>query len=104
MTEQEWLAHDDPLPMLEFVAGRTSDRKLRLFLCACCARILEGAPRTGNIRAAARQMGSMQTLWGALRTLIGPRLGWPIRGNGASKNADESSSWRPRFNAALLQL
>jgi len=43
MTEAEWLAHDDPVAMLEFVAGHTSERKLRLFLCACCSRVLQGA-------------------------------------------------------------
>jgi hypothetical protein len=35
MTEAEWLASNDPRPMLEFVRSRASGRKLRLFGVAC---------------------------------------------------------------------
>jgi hypothetical protein len=49
MTEAEWLACNDPTPMLEFLAGKAGDRKLRLFACACSRQLLtllpEPAPR-----------------------------------------------------------
>jgi hypothetical protein len=39
MTEQEWNAATEPTPMLEFLRGKASDRKLRLFTVACCRRV-----------------------------------------------------------------
>jgi hypothetical protein len=34
MTEEEWLAATEPTLMLEFLRGKASQRKLRLFACA----------------------------------------------------------------------
>jgi hypothetical protein len=39
MNERQWLACGKPDKMLEFVKGQVSERKLRLFALACCARI-----------------------------------------------------------------
>jgi hypothetical protein len=40
MTEADWLAATDPAPMLDFLRDRASGRRLRLFACACCRRVL----------------------------------------------------------------
>jgi hypothetical protein len=37
--EAEWLTCTDPLMMFEFVRGKVSDRKLRLYLCGGCRQI-----------------------------------------------------------------
>lgn len=36
MTEEGWLKGTDPLPLLEYLQSAASERKLRLFACACC--------------------------------------------------------------------
>ena len=40
MTETEWLACTDPEWMPDFLKGRASGRKLRLFACACLRRMV----------------------------------------------------------------
>ncbi len=52
MTEAEWLASDDPAPMLKalrgygrVLIGTPSARRERLFGCACCRRVQDVFPR-----------------------------------------------------------
>jgi hypothetical protein len=52
MTEADWLECDDPEPMLAFLSGQASERKLRLFACVCCrllGPLLRGEPRNRGL-------------------------------------------------------
>lgn len=55
LTERQWLACSDPTTMLAFLAGKTSNRKVRLFGCACLRhtpRLI--AEQDENVRIAER--------------------------------------------------
>ena len=41
MTEADWLSCSNPKPMLLFLGGRATDRKMRLLACAGCRRVLD---------------------------------------------------------------
>jgi hypothetical protein len=51
MTEAKWLRARDPHPMLDFLDERLSDRKLRLFACACCRRVWDRLSHERSRRA-----------------------------------------------------
>ena len=51
MTEQEWAECADPWPMLDFLRGKTSRRKQRLFACTCCRRVWDTLPDEEDRRA-----------------------------------------------------
>jgi hypothetical protein len=73
MKEAEWLEGTDPRPMLRFLRGRASQRKLLLFAAACCWRIrrqltVEGSRKA--IRVLERYADGLATfqeyVWGAV--------------------------------------
>jgi hypothetical protein len=51
MTPAEWRSCTDPAAMLAFLSGKISERKLRLFACACCRRIWHLLPEDASRRA-----------------------------------------------------
>jgi hypothetical protein len=51
MTSAEWRSCTDPSAMLAFLAGKISERKLRLFACACCRRIWHLLPEEASRQA-----------------------------------------------------
>src|SRR5262245_18766102 len=51
MDEAEWMTCTDQQPMLEYLRGKASDRKLRLFVCACCRHIWHKLTDKQSLRA-----------------------------------------------------
>jgi hypothetical protein len=48
MTEADWLTGTDPEPLLEYLRGRASERKLRLFAVGCCRRVWSAVSPMGQ--------------------------------------------------------
>src|SRR5262245_61785452 len=57
MDEAEWLSCADPDRLLGFVLQQTTDRKVRLFACACCRRFFDWLDLEHDQRAV--QVGEM---------------------------------------------
>lgn len=49
MTETEWLACQNPIAPVVFVAPTANPRKMRLYFCACCARVLAATPQSRRL-------------------------------------------------------
>jgi hypothetical protein len=89
MTETEWLACRYPNPMLDSLQEDLSDRKLRLFACACCRHIwhLLGREARDAVQVAERFADGMvgsdhlaaafATLWPSVRRDL-TRFPWDI--------------------------
>ena len=107
MTEAEWLICGDPRPMVEYVRVRASERKLRLFLCACARRIwhlladeaarhtVEVAERFADHCTDFRELSLARTsVW------VGNRLEERPPGGGAAREVVRAASARAVARAA----
>jgi hypothetical protein len=83
MNEREWLECTDPRSMLEFLRGKASDRKLRLFACAYGRAYRESqhllgpttvavAERYADGLASAQEMASERRRWAVSPEETGP--------------------------------
>ncbi len=61
MTEAEWLAGQKPNPMLSFLSGLASERKLRLYLHACLLRTLRCDEYFTQVLAVGERLAEGQT-------------------------------------------
>jgi hypothetical protein len=98
MTETEWLACNDPGLMLEFLKGKASDRKLRLFACAYSRTVRDSehllgpstvavAERYADGLASDDEMASERRRWA-----LWPEERWPVAPS-AYKGAWEAVDW-----------
>jgi hypothetical protein len=80
MTQAEWDACNEPQKMLEFLRGRVSDRKFRLFLVACCRNLFPLIPESytrKTVRTAERYADGevsaekLRFAWGSARRTVG---------------------------------
>lgn len=107
MTEQDWLTYPGFYAMFEYVRPSMSDRKLRLFGCACCRRIFhlmtdERSRRAVDVSERFADGGAEQTelreAWDAASSILhdvgipDPKEPWIVR-DGTPCHAAYAASW-----------
>jgi hypothetical protein len=97
MNESEWLESCDPTSMLVFLrdTGTASERKLRLFVCACCRRIWPLIPDKWSRKAVERSEGHADGLTGWFK------LHWAANGAWDVANDHRKPSTLPPFSALI---
>jgi hypothetical protein len=101
MTEADWLACEDPTPMLAFLQGKVTDRKLRLFAVACWRRaphLLKSKHQQRAIEVAERYADGLASL-PELAAVRGAALG--VAAGRGSTAASEAVSAVPLHTRAI---
>jgi hypothetical protein len=97
MTEAEWLAGHDPDTLLNFLGGGASNRRLRLFACACCRRIW-------GLLTSPRYRGAVETSERYADRLAGPQELKAARAAAWERLAEQEGSDAPARAAAVRGL
>jgi hypothetical protein len=80
MTEAEWMACGDLGPMLEYMQGKTSDRKLRLILCGWSRLNWKWLPEKGRSAVEVAELFADELASDADRKTADAELWWAIQG------------------------
>jgi hypothetical protein len=114
VTEQQWRACPDPQKMLEYLRGKASQRKLRLFAAACCRRVwgslgeAQRRPAVEVVERFAEGAASGDDVAGCWRALAG-REGFTTSDPGLkallvlnAEDAWDAGKWVPVFAAEAV--
>jgi hypothetical protein len=119
MTEHEWQGCTDPTPLLVFLRGRASKRKLRLFAVACSRRVwhqmtdgrsrraVEVAERYADgLAGEAERLVSSKLAWAAWTTPAGAAARESVEGDAwaSASGASRYASWAARGVARAQEL
>ena len=123
MTEQDWLECTAPEWLLSFLHGKASERKLRLFACACCRQAwgLLADPRSRNAVEVAERfadgLATREDLRAARAGPVHPRFSgvaaeWVYDSTSARHHSSDAAKclafasaptpWKAAFKAARL--
>lgn len=113
MTEAEWLASADPGPLLHWVRGKVSDRKLRLFAVACCrsadleridtaaGRAVEAAERFADDRVTESRLAEVHREYQPHRSRDASDLWQFSRGSElAAREVSQPDAWAAAWDVA----
>jgi hypothetical protein len=99
MREADWLGAKDPDPMLDYLRGRASDRKLRLFAAACCRVVWDLLDVRGRSAVeVAESYAEEEATSNQLALVRGPAQAAENGSTGARRHAARAAYWATKTN------